>query len=156
MSFSNRIKVVAVLAVLAGPFFAYLGLQDKQRLDTLEKTGITVPVTIESGEYKRTIKGAESRFFIASYKPLNGPQISKSFEVTAAFMTARTNKDAITDHQVDVLYLENDPLGSAIIVGGSDDHAALFPQGIAASVIGLIVLIFMYRKMHTSTTDVVV
>ncbi len=67
METSTKIKLFAVIALLAGPFLTYSGHQEKERLAKLEKDGVTVDGFIEGGEWKRG-KGSYHQFDV-SYTP---------------------------------------------------------------------------------------
>ena len=146
METSTKIKIVAAIAVIAGPILTTLGYQEKERLAALEKDGITVPGVLEGGESKRSGKRSKSYNFDATFTPQGGSQVTKTFKVTATFFSDRTDETSITNPDVEVRYLAADPTGSAIIVGGSTDDAALFPAGIGAFVVGLITLIVMFLR----------
>lgn len=138
METSTKIKIAAVIGILVGPFLAYTGHQDKERLAKLEKEGITVDGLLEGGESHRSGKRSRSYNFDAVFTPQGGSApVTKTFKVTSNFFSLRTSEKSITDPKVQVRYLAANPQDSAVIVGGSTDEAALFPVGIGAFILSI-------------------
>lgn len=145
MTLSTKMKIFSVLAVLGGPFAAFEGYSDKQRLAELEKSGVTVPGEITEGESSRRRKSTSYTFNVA-YTPQGATApVEKAFKVGSAFFKAHVSEDTISDPNVQVRYLTTKP-DEAIIVGGSTDNTILFPAGIGAGVIGLLLGIFMFTR----------
>lgn len=147
MSNASKFKLIAVIALLAGPIMAFMGYQDQQRLAALEKDGVTVPGFIEGGEWKRGKKGSKSYSFDVSYTPQSGAPQKQSFKINSDFFKAHATEQEVTDPNCQVRYLASDPK-NAIVIGGSTDITALFGVGIGAAVIGLLgcgYLFFMYK-----------
>ncbi len=142
METSTKIKIAAVIAIIAGPFLTYNGHQEKERLAKLEKEGVTVDGIIEGGEWK---KGKNSNYqFDVSYTPQNGAPIKKTFKVTSNYFSAHASDTAVTDPMAKVRYLPSAIQDSAILVGGSTDFTAGFNLGIGAFVGGLLTLGIMF------------
>ncbi len=142
METSTKIKVFAIIAVIAGPFLTYNGHQEKERLAKLEKEGVTVDGIIEGGEWKR---GKHSNYqFDVSYTPQNGAPVKQTFKVTSNYFSAHASDTAVTDEVAKVRYLPSAVQDSAIIVGGSTDTTAMFGMGIGAFVGGLLTLGIMF------------
>lgn len=144
METSTKLKIVAVVAVIAGPFLTFEGNREKQRLAALEKDGITVNGILEGGESRKSGKRSRSYSFDASFAPQGGAPITKTFKVKSAFFDSHTDETSITVPGVEIRYLAANPHESAIIVNGSTDNALLFEVGIGAVVGGLILLIVMF------------
>ncbi len=142
MGTSTKIKLFALIAVLAGPFLTYKGHQEKERLAKLEKEGITVDGIIEGGKWKRG-KNSYHQFDV-SYTPQNGTPVKQTFSVTSNYFSAHATDTVTTDPAVKVSYLPSEIQDSAIIVGGSTDSTASFGFGIGAFVGGLITLGVMF------------
>lgn len=142
METPTKIKLFAVIAIIAGPFLTYSGHQEKERLAKLEKEGVTVDGIIEGGEWR---KGKHSNYqFDVSYTPQNGSPIKQTFKVTSSYFSAHASDTAVTDEQAKVRYLPSAIQDSAILVGGSTDFTAGFNLGIGAFVGGLITMGIMY------------
>ena len=142
METSTKIKVFAIIAVIAGPFLTYNGHQEKERLAKLEKEGVTVDGIIEGGEWKR---GKHSNYqFDVSYTPQNGAPVKQTFKVTSNYFSAHARDTAVTDAVANERYLPSAVQDSAIIVGGSTDFTAGFNLGIGAFVGGLLTLGIMF------------
>ncbi len=134
MQTSTKITIAAVIAILAGPLLSFVGYQEKQRLASLEKEGVTVPGIIEGGESKRR-RRSKTYSFDVMFRGPNGSPVTRSFKVTSSFFKAHASDNAITDPVVEVRY-EPSKVSNSIIVGGSDDDTVMFPVGIAAFVAG--------------------
>lgn len=145
MQTSTKFKIVAVIAIIAGPFLAYNGYQEKERLAKLEKEGITVDGIIESGESSKSRK-SRSYHFEVSFAPQGGSPTKKNFAVKSDFFKAHTNESSIVSPEVKVRYLAGDVDESAVIVGGSTDTTINFVVGIAAFVGGLGLLLFFFLR----------
>lgn len=143
METPTKIKLIAVIAVLAGPFMTYTGHKEKERLAALEKDGVTVEGVIEGGEWKKGRRSSSYKFDV-SYTPQNGSRVQQTFEVTSGFFSAHASDTAVTDPAVKVRYLPSDIQDSAIVVGGSTDMTAMFGFGIGAFAIGLCTSIGMF------------
>ncbi|WP_395735684.1 DUF3592 domain-containing protein [Prosthecobacter sp.] len=138
METPTKIKIVAVIGILAGPFLAYTGHQEKERLAKLDKEGITVDGHLEGGEYRRSGKRSRSYSFEAVFTPQGASApVKKNFKVSSTFFSSRTNETSITDPKVQVRYLPDNAQESAVIIGGSTNDAGLFPVGIGAFVLGV-------------------
>lgn len=144
METSTKLKIIAVVAVIAAPFLTLEGQKEKQRLAALEKDGITVNGILEGGESRKSGKRSRSYSFDASFTPQGGTPITKSFKVKSTFFDSHTDDTSITIPEVQVRYLAASPQESAIIVGGSTDNALLFEAGIGVGAGGLILLIVMF------------
>ena len=143
METSSKIKLFAVIAVIAGPFLAYNGQQEKERLAKLEQEGVTVDGFIEGGEWR---KGRRSKSYKldVSYTPQKGAPTKQTFQVRSDFFSAHANDTKVTDPAVKVRYLPSNIQDRAIIVGGSTDATASFSMGIGAFAIGLLTLGIMF------------
>lgn len=146
METSTKIKLYSAIAIIAGPFFAYNGHQEKERLARLEKEGVTVDGIIEGGEWKR---GKNSNYqFDVSYTPQNAAPVKQTFKVTSNYFSAHASDTAVTDPLAKVRYLPSAIQDSAIVVGGSTDSTAMFGVGIGTFVTGLLTLglLFFLKK----------
>jgi Protein of unknown function (DUF3592) len=143
----TKIKVLAFLGVLVGPFLAFNGHQEQERLARLEKEGVTVDGFIEGGEWRKGRKSSSYKLDV-SYTPTGATPTKQSFQVTSAFFSAHASDTAVTDPAVKVRYLPSSIQDSAILVGGSTDSTALFGVGIGAFVVGLLTLggLFFFKR----------
>lgn len=146
MEFSTKIKIAAVLAIIAGPFMTYNGYSEKQRLAKLEKEGVTVDGIIQGGEWRSGgRRRSSSHTFDVAFTPDGGVPVTKSFAVTSSYFSAHASKDenAIIDPAVKVRYLHGQIENSAILVNGSTDQASMFPFGIGTFSVGGLTLLGM-------------
>lgn len=139
----TQIKLVAVIAILAGPFLAIQGYNTKQSLAELEKDGITVEGVIDGGESSSGRRRSSSYSFDVSFSPQTGVPQKKPFKVTSGFFKAHVSGDTISDPKVQVRYLPTNT-DTAILVGGSTDNSWTFLVGIAACLGGLLTAIYMF------------
>lgn len=137
MTNATKAKIVAAILVIAGPFLIFKGMQEKDRLAKLDKDGVTVDGTLNSGENKRSGRRSRSYIFNASFMPDGTSPISKDFKVTKTFFDEHTSENYIKDEGIKIRFLPTDPANSAIIIGGSTDDTLMFPIGIGCLVVGL-------------------
>ncbi len=145
MTTSTKIKIFAVIGVLAGPYATYIGHQEKERLALLDKEGVTAPGEIVGGEWKKGRKRGTTYSFDVAFTPKDKPEVTQSYKVKADFFKEHASEDNITQPAVEVLYLPSDPMKS-ILVNGSTDDTLLFSIGIGVFVIALPTLIFMFLR----------
>lgn len=143
MEASSKIKVFAVIGVLAGPFLAYNGHQEQERLARLEKEGVTVEGFIEGGEWRKGRRSSSYKLDV-SFTTKNGSPTRQTFDVKSQFFSAHASDTAVTDPVVKVRYLPSNVQESAMIEGGSTDTTFTYSFGIGAFVIGLLTLGVMY------------
>lgn len=137
MTTATKAKIAAAILIVAGPFLTLNGMADKDRLAKLEKDGVTVDGTLNSGEDKRSGRRSRSYTFNASFMPDGSSPVSKDFKVTKTFFEAHAADGYIKDETIQIRFLPEDPANTAIIVGGSTDSTEMFPIGIGCFVVGL-------------------
>jgi uncharacterized protein DUF3592 len=143
MEISTRIKIVAVIGIIVGPFLAFHGHQEKERLAKLEKEGVTVDGTVEGGEWRKGRRSSNYKFDV-TFTPQNGAPVTQTFPVTSKFFSAHANDTAVTDPAVKVRYIPASVQESAIIAGGTKDDTASFGVGIGVFAISLVTLVLMF------------
>lgn len=141
----SRLKLIAVVALVAGPVVAFMGFKEKQRIEKIEKDGVEVAGVPMSGEMRKGRKGAKTYKIQVMYPHGKGAATTKEFKVTRGYYESITSGDTFTVETVPVKLLADQP-EEAIIVGGSDDDRALFPVGIGAFVLGGVGTALMFRK----------
>lgn len=141
----SRLKLVAVVALVAGPVVAFLGFKEKQRIEKIEKSGVEVVGEPQGGEMRKGRRGAKTYKLQVKYPDTKGGSTTKEFKVTRKFFESISSGDSITAETVPVKLLADQP-DEAIIVGGSDDDRAMFPVGIGAFVLGGVGTAIMFRK----------
>jgi hypothetical protein len=144
----SRLKLVAIVALVAGPAVAFMGFKEKQRVGKIEKDGVEVVGVPMGGEMRKGRKGAKTYKVTVDYPTSadgKGTPKSKEFKVTKTFFESISSGDMITADTVKVKLLADNP-DEAIIVGGSDDDQIMFPIGIGAFVLGGIGTAVLFRK----------
>jgi hypothetical protein len=141
----SRLKLVAIVALVAGPCLAFVGFQEKQKIEKIEKGGVEVAGVPMGGEMRKGRKGARTYKVDVTYPDTKGASKTKQFKVTRKFFESISSGDTITAETVPVKLLADQP-DEAIIVGGSDDDRAMFPVGIGAFILGGIGTAVMFRK----------
>ena len=145
----SRIKLVAIVALIAGPILAFMGFKERQRVEKIEKDGVELVGVPTSGLLKKGRKGAKTYKVTVEYLSPKGAPQTKEFEVTRAFFESISSGDQITAETVPLKVLPDQP-DQAIIVGGSSDDRAMFPVGIGAFVLGAAGTAFAFRKGRTA------
>lgn len=139
MESSAQIKFAAVIGILIGPFLAFHGHQEKERLAMLEKDGVTVEGFIEGGEWRKGRRSSNYQFEV-SFTPQHGSPVRQTFSVTSKFFSAHATDSAVIDPTVKVRYIPASVQETAIIIGGTKDDTASYAVGIVVFAIGLITL----------------
>lgn len=145
MTTSSKIKLIALIAALAGPCLAWVGYQEKTRLAELESKGTTTEGIITGGEWKKGRKSGKTYIFNVAWKDATGNVKTHDFRVTEAFFNAHATETEVKDEKVKVLYHPTKP-DQMILVGGSTNNKELFPMGIGAFALGGCVLGFMTMR----------
>ena len=149
-----RLKLVAIVALVAGPIVAFIGFKEKQRIGKIEKDGVEVAGVPTGGEMHKGRKGAKTYKITVVYPApvaaADAPKLpalpqSKEFKVTRKFFESISSGDQITVDTVKVKMLTDQP-DEAFIVGGSDDDRIMFPIGLGAFVLGGIGTVVLFRK----------
>jgi hypothetical protein len=143
----SRLKLAAVIGLVAGPFLAYTGFKEKQRIEKIEKNGVEVAGVPMTGEVRKGRKGGKTYKVNVMYPSADGKgaPTTKEFKVTSKFFESISSGDTITADTVKVKMLADQP-EEAIIVGGSDDNRAMFSVGLGVFVLGGIGTAMMFRK----------
>ena len=139
-----RIIVLLCIASLGGPFLTFAGFKEKQKMQRLESTGITVPGMIDGGKSKKGRRSSSYQFDV-SFETEASKVHQLTFDVTKEFFQSKVSGDQIVDPKVEVLYNPADP-NEAIIVKGSTDSTMMFPGGIAVTLDGIIGMGFYLRS----------
>lgn len=146
MDNSTKIKIIAVIVAVAGPFMAFYGHQEKERLAKLEKEGVTVDGTIEGGASHKGRKRSTTYSLDVAFTPEGGVPVHKSFKVKANYFKEHIHENTITDPAVKVRYLTGDAQNSAVLVNGSTDNALMFPLGLGALGLGSLTALGMFMR----------
>ena len=141
----SRLKLVAIIALVAGPCLAFVGFKEKQRIEKIEKNGVEVAGVPMSGEMRKGRRGAKSYKLQVIYPDTKGGSKTNQFKVTRAFYESISSGEEITVETVPLKLLADQP-DEAIIVGGSDDDRLMFPVGIGAFLLGGAGTAFLFLK----------
>ena len=141
----SRLKLAAIIGLLGGPAFAFIGFKEKQKIENIEKNGVEVSGFPASGELKKGRRGSKTYTLTVEYPDSKGVARTGDFKVTREFFESISTGEAITADSVPMKVLADHP-EQAIIVGGSTDDRFMFPFGIGAFVLGGIGTFFSFRK----------
>lgn len=141
----SRLKLAALIGLIGGPAFAFVGFKEKQKIENIEKNGVEVAGIPMSGNLKKGRRGAKTYTLQVEYLDGKGAPRSGDFKVTREFFESISTGDEITAETVPMKVLPDQP-EQAIIVGGSDDDRFMFPVGIGAFVLGGIGTAFAFRR----------
>lgn len=141
----SRLKLAAIIGLLGGPAFAFIGFNEKQKIENIEKNGVEVSGFPASGELKKGRRGSKTYTLTVEYPDSKGVARSGDFKVTREFFESISTGEVITADSVPMKVLADHP-EQAIIVGGSSDDRFMFPFGIGAFVLGGVGSFFAFRK----------
>lgn len=141
MQGTTKYSIIAAIAIVAGPFLTFHGIEEGKRLEELDKAGVTVPGEIVGGESQTGGKRRSSSYkFDVAFTPKDGQVTTQTFKVKSDFFKSHVSGDSISDPAVQVKYIPA-KLEEAVIVGGSTDDKHFFELGIGVAIAGLITLI---------------
>jgi hypothetical protein len=150
-----RLKILAVFALLAGPYFVYDSVKQQKIQERLKAEGIEVPGIITEGETSKRRKRSRKYNFTVEYQKqgeANGAKISKQFSVGSSFFNAHVSGEVISDPMVTVVYNPANP-DENVLKGDETDHGLMKNLGIGATILGLLGCIYFFRpKKKTADT----
>ena len=141
----SRLKLAAIIGLLGGPAFAFVGFKEKQKIENIEKNGVEVSGFPASGELKKGRRGSKTYSLTVEYPDSKGAPCTGDFKVTREYFESICTGDSITAESVKMKVLPDQPK-EAIIVGGSTDDRFMFPFGIGAFLLGGIGTFFSFRN----------
>jgi hypothetical protein len=111
--------LIALIVVIVGIVMYSEGSKDRAHLDSFEKDGVTVKGEIQGGESHRTGRRGRSYNLKITYLTAEGRQFNKDFSVSSSFFKNVGAEGIITNPDVEVVYLKQNP-GDAMVKGGSN------------------------------------
>lgn len=135
----SKIKTIlyGAVALAAGCFMTYNGIEQRQKQALLDKEGVEVPGEAQSGEVKTGRRGSKSQKIDVQWQSQDGKPHLQTFRVSKDFFAGMTDGHSITKPAVTVRYAPTDSDGTAIVVGGSSHNPEMIWVGLGAGVIGL-------------------
>lgn len=143
-----RIIIIAIIAIIAGPFLAYEGYTDRVFHNQLEKEGVEVNGVPTEGHSSGRRRSRSYKLSVV-YPVKGGSRMTREFKVTSSFYGSMGSDGSITVDTVPVKYLASDP-SKAIIVGGSSDEQSLLWIGPIVCLGGIAFLIYALKKRGQS------
>jgi len=144
-----RLKLIAILALIAGPILAVSGYKDKQSHEKLVAEGVKVEGEITGGESSKRRRSGKTYKFDIAFETKEKRVIKKTLTVPKSFVDSHTSGETITNPKVEVLYLPSDPT-QCEVVGVDSDHEAMLYGGTLAGLAGLVGTIVMVRKKRAA------
>lgn len=141
-----RLKLIAIIAAIAGPIVVFTGLSQKKVHEKLAAEGVKAPGTIDGGETRSGRKRGKTYKLDFSFTTKDGKVISKKgMSMPKSFVETHVQNDTITDDRIEVVYLPSDP-NTCQVVGVESSHQAMIYGGAAIGVAGLAGVGFMLKR----------
>jgi hypothetical protein len=142
-----RLKLLAIVALVAGPILCYTGYSKKQIHEKIVAEGVKVDGVITGGESTKRRRSGTTYKFDISFTTKEGRSMSSNLVVPKSFVDAHVTGDTITSDKVDVIYLPSDP-SKCEVVGVESDHQAMLYGGALAGVVGMVGTGMMLRRKN--------
>ena len=140
-----RLKLLAIIALIAGPVVAIVGFSKKSEHEQIVKEGLQAEGVITGGKSSKRRRSGTTYKFDIEFQTKDGKRITKNMAVPKSFVDAHVTGDTITSDAVEVLYLPSDP-NKCEVAGVGSDHEAMMYGGAAAGIAGLIGTVLIFRK----------
>jgi hypothetical protein len=152
----GKVRMLFGLAAIGGPIMAFLGWQDVQRIDQLEKDGIEAVAVIDGATRKKSRRGGTTYSVNLVWKDAQGGERKvEGLSISQGFAGQIIRGDKIVRDAVKVKYLAGDPDISPIIVEDKNRQeesdtfmmqGGLVAGGIGIAGSGLLLLLARRRK----------
>src|SRR5262245_50470283 len=141
----GRLKWLAVVLLVGGLVFAWMGWQASETWARLEQHGKTTGGVIEGLEVTKSRRSGKSYKMVVSYTPAGGAPMRETFAVTKACVDKRVRGDTIVDDKCTVRYDPADPR-TALIEGGWKDDRWMLNAGIGGFALGALGTFLLFRR----------
>jgi Protein of unknown function (DUF3592) len=143
--FSNwlsNIKWLLLLAIVAGPAFAYFSYTEAQAIKRVTAEGVEVTAAVDGAESQKSRRGARTYSVHATWATEAGLQRAEDLAITSDFAGKIIQDDYLVIDSVKVKYLPNDAEAKAVVVDDAAQQIAdkemMTYLGIGGGVLGII------------------
>ncbi len=139
----GKIKMLFGLAAIGGPVMAFIGWQDVQRIEQLEKEGIEAVAAIDGATRKKSRRGGTTYSVNLAWKDAKGEmRKAEGLSISQAFAGQIIRGDNIVRNTVKLKYLAADADTKPIIVEDKnrqeENDTFMMQGGLAAGGVGIL------------------
>jgi hypothetical protein len=139
----GKIKLLFGIAAIGGPIMAFLGWQDVQRIEQIEKEGVETVAAIDGATRKKSRRGGTTYSVNLAWKDAKGEmRKAEGLSISQAFAGQIIRGDKIVRDAVKVKYLPGDADTKPIIVEDKnrqeESDTFMMQAGMAAGGVGIV------------------
>ncbi len=135
-------KWAFVIAIIAGPAFAYFNYNDANRIERIMANGSSFEAIVTGGSERRGRRGARTYMLDVEWTA-NGAPHRESFEISSQYAEQIFTADYVNLDTVELRHLASEPENATIVVPDAPQQLANHRQfqwlGIGAGIAGLII-----------------
>lgn len=136
-------KWAFVIAIFAGPAFAYFNYNDANRIERIMSNGTSFEAVVTGGSERRGRRGARTYMLDVEWPGAEGARNSESFEISSQYAEQIFTDEYVNLDTVELRNLASEPENATIVVLDAPQQLANHRQfqwlGIAAGIAGLII-----------------
>jgi hypothetical protein len=143
-----QLKWALVIAIFAGPAFAYWSYNDSNRIQRIMTNGAELTATVHGGTVNRGRRGSVDYALDLSWASAQGETLRRSVDISDAFAERIILNDAVMIDQVQVKYLASESDIPLVVVEDAPEQLAnkQFDMwaGIVAAIAGVLLAPLMF------------
>lgn len=137
-----QLKWALVLAIFAGPAFAYFSYKNEQRIDHVLREGAPFTALVTGGMVERHRRGADEYKLELTWPGENGEPHTQMLDISSAYAAEIFQGDYVMIDTAEIRYLASENDGPLVVAADApqqiaDQHTNML-LGIAAGIAGLI------------------
>lgn len=146
-----QLKWALVIAIVAGPAFAYFSFNEKQRVERIMEQGVELPAIVESVEVQQRRRRADTYTLHLQWIDSQGAPHAQSVEITSGFANSIIVGDTVALDQTPIRFLEGEEKPFVVAADAPfqiENQTTSMWLGIGAGIAGLIFapLIFWFER----------
>lgn len=138
----SNLKWALVIAIFAGPAFAYYSYTQVQLTKRILAEGVETTAVIDGGESRSGRRSGTTYKIHAIWTPDGGMERAENITVSSEFAHAIIDGEYLTIEEAQIKYLPGEPEKAAIVVADADqqisDDTLMMWLGGGAGIVGLI------------------
>lgn len=138
----SNLKWALVLAIFAGPAFAYFSYTEAQAIKLVADEGVEATAVVDGGESRSGRRSGTSYTIHAIWTGEGGVERAEDIDISSEYADTIIDGDYLLIETVVVKYLPNDPAAKAIVAEDAPlriaDKELMMWLGAGAGVLGLV------------------
>ena len=137
----SNIKWALLLAIFAGPAFAYWSYTEVQKFNRISAEGVEATAVIDGGE-SHSGRRSGTTYKVHAIWDANGTERAENITISSAYAHKIIQDDYLTIESAQIKYLPNEPTAEAVVVedipNQIENSTLMIYLGAGAGVVGLI------------------